>query len=398
MENKIEFDSLYKLSTYDLKQIVNLCTGELNCSDRDKMLQLLELMDKNGAYDKENLFCEYRYGSNMVDLDDSGEACEYMRVIYNILWGRNEKEDVQNILDKNGYTSFRRLKITGRKNILFGGDVANSVQTILNKAVGITSKIAKERYNNPCEKEKFLQDIKETKVADLYGYYHYIGNFVLVPAYFNGWRGTNKEIEDYFDKSLQELKENGWQIISQLISKNRSKGEKKRLILENAKKLYDDFTPEDFNKYINAMFLWDYVSVDIDTYKVNSLREGDWLNNDFIELKSDEDFSKESKSQSIDKFSSNVKYAIRRRGIFMALMLKIALDYPRGNYRKEEYSDWMVSDIYKQLMDSVFLSSKVYSGYREVFDEICKVLDVSKLSQEEIDEIKGLFVLYRFYK
>ena len=65
------------------------------------MLQLLELMDKNGAYDKENLFCEYRYGSNMVDLDDSGEACEYMRVIYNILWGRNEKEDVQNILDKN---------------------------------------------------------------------------------------------------------------------------------------------------------------------------------------------------------------------------------------------------------------------------------------------------------
>ena len=31
MENKIEFDSLYKLSTYDLKQIVNLCTGELNC-------------------------------------------------------------------------------------------------------------------------------------------------------------------------------------------------------------------------------------------------------------------------------------------------------------------------------------------------------------------------------
>ena len=152
--------------------------------------------------------------------------------------------------------------------------------------------------------------------------------------------------------------------------------------MENAKKLYDDFTPEDFNKYINAMFLWNYVSVDIDTYKVNSLREGDWLNNDFIELKSDEDFSKESKSQSIDKFSSNVKYAIRRRGIFMALMLKIALDYPRGNYRKEEYSDWMVSDIYKQLMDSVFLSSKVYSGYREVFDEICKVLDVSKLSQE----------------
>ena len=82
----------------------------------------------------------------------------------------------------------------------------------------------------------------------------------------------------------------------------------------------------------------------------------------------------------------------------MALLLKIALDYQIGNYRKEEYSDWMVSDIYKQLMDSVFLSSKVYSGYSEVFDEICKVLDVSKLSQEEIDEIKGLFVLYRFYK
>lgn len=72
----------------------------------------------------------------------------------------------------------------------------------------------------------------------------------------------------------------------------------------------------------------------------------------------------------------------------MGLMLKIALDYPKGNYYKEEFNGWMVSDIYKQLMDCVFISSKVYSGYGEVFKEINKVLDESTLSQKEIAEIK----------
>lgn len=388
MEKKIDFNLLYDLSTYDLKQIVNLCTGKLNSSDRDKLVELLESMWKNQVYDKEKLFCEYRYGKGTVDLDDSDENCEYMRAIYNILWGRNEKENSENVLDKNGYTTFRSLKVTGKKNILFGGDVANSVQTTLNKETGITKKIAEKKYNDPCEKEKFLQDMKESKVADLYSCYHYIGNFILVPAYFNGWRGTNKAIEDDFDKSLQELKQNGWQIASQLISKNRSRGENRRLILENAGEIYDDFTPEDFNIYVNTMFLWDYVSVDGDTYKINSLRDGDWVNNEFIELKCYEDFSKKFTPESIEKFTSNVKYAIRRRGRFMGLMLKIALDYPKGNYYKEEFNGWMVSDIYKQLMDCVFISSKVYSGYGEVFKQINKILDESTLSQKEIAEIK----------
>ena len=134
-----------------------------------------------------------------------------MRAIYNILWGRNEITNSKAILDENGYTYFRTAKAMGGRNILMGGDIANSVQTTLNKELNITSKMAREKYNNTNEIEELLNTIKKSEIADLFECYHYIGNFVLVPAYFNGWRGTNSAVEDYFDKSLKELKENGWE-------------------------------------------------------------------------------------------------------------------------------------------------------------------------------------------
>lgn len=310
-----------------------------------------------------------------------------MRAIYNILWGRNEITNSKAILDENGYTYFRTAKAMGGRNILMGGDIANSVQTTLNKELNITSKMAREKYNNTNEIEELLNTIKKSEIADLFECYHYIGNFVLVPAYFNGWRGTNSAVEDYFDKSLKELKENGWETVKQLILKNRSKGEKRIFVLENAKRMYKDFSSEDFTTYINCMFMWEYVSVKNGEYCINSLREGDWLQGQYVEL--GENVSNDLSAEKIKTFCANVKTAISRRGIFMALMLKIALDYPGGNYKKKEWENWQVSDIYKQLVDNIFLSGKVYSGLGEIFKAIYMELDKSNLSEEDVKEIKG---------
>lgn len=48
-----------------------------------------------------------------------------------------------------------------------------------------------------------------------------------------------------------------------------------------------------------------------------------------------------------------------------------------------------MSDIYKQLVDNIFLSGKVYSGLGEIFKAIYMELDKSNLSEEDVKEIKG---------
>ena len=86
-----------------------------------------------------------------------------MRAIYNILWGRNEITNSKAILDENGYTYFRTAKAMGGRNILMGGDIANSVQTTLNKELNITSKMAREKYNNTNQIEELLNTIKNIR-------------------------------------------------------------------------------------------------------------------------------------------------------------------------------------------------------------------------------------------
>lgn len=130
-----------------------------------------------------------------------------------------------------------------------GGDTMNSFATTLiiysklEYEDSKSCKSCKEKYETD---KTYREDIEKT-----FGCYakavSSMGNFVLVPNRFNGFRGKSRFLQDYWDKSLyylqQAAKDDHW-----LFSLS-------------------------FNKYINYFFLWDYVdgSDDSSDYKVKRM-------------------------------------------------------------------------------------------------------------------------------
>lgn len=198
-----------------------------------------------------------------------------------------------------------------------------------------------ELYKNPSicsEYIKFLQN--RFDFINYIDMYHTIGNYCLVPAYFNPYRSSNTN--DNWTKSLVMLRNKN-------INDGYSWNYKGKEIIWNSK---------NFNKYINYFFLWDYVHNENDNYIPDVLEYSD---SGFLE--------------------KTAKF-IKRRGIFMVAMLKIA--------DKD-------SDLYKKLQSSVFDIDEIYSGYDDVFCEISNLdnvknnNEIKKLldeAQEEIDKIK----------
>lgn len=198
--------------------------------------------------------------------------------------------------------------------------------------------------------------VRSKKIKEFAQYTHTVGNLVLVPAGYNGYRGTQPCIKDYFDLSLDNLA-HGW-------GGNHYLGEGG----ESAKR--------NFRKYINTFFLWDYVD---ENYEVITLCESH-----------ERQMETQRKTgrleaqgvlpgeEEIDDLCDNINVRIERRSHFMIAMLRIAmgvdadgkdvtLGYTYDGVYREEWSGWKVSGVYKKIMEEVFLTDCIYTdGYGEV--------------------------------
>lgn len=199
---------------------------------------------------------------------------------------------------------------------------------------------------------------------------HTVGNMALVPARYNGYRGTHPCLKDYFDLSLDNLRHD-W-------DGNHLFGT-------------DDGTREsNFIQYVNTFFLWDYVDCNYEAVPLCTSHQKQFE----IQRKTKELYPKNALPvrEEIDELCENINVRIKRRSLFMIAMFRIVfgidskgkeakLRYTyRGKYC-DEWSDWNVSDIYKKIMQEVFLADdsggkdargcrKLYSGYEEVIARI----------------------------
>ena len=138
------------------------------------------------------------------------------------------------------------------------------------------------------------------KYAELTGC---LGNFVLVPKGFNGYRGLAGTIKDYWDLSLHELR------------------------CDRSGQGWLDQVDMPFNKYINLFFLWDYVSGKKNGgYRVRPLFKSHEaiLMREKMVLPRKADG--EGASDDFSEFTKNANRCILRRGAFMSTMLRISVE------------------------------------------------------------------------
>lgn len=194
---------------------------------------------------------------------------------------------------------------------------------------------------------------------------HTVGNLVLVPAGYNGYRGTQPCIKDYFDLSLENL--------IHVRDGKRYLGEEQAVRRKN------------FIKYINTFFLWDYVDGEYEVLplcashavQMETQRRTGRLEARGVLPRIDE----------IDGLCAEINGKIYRRGLFVVAMLRIAmgigpdgtdaaLRYTYEGRYKDGWASWSVSGVYKKIMEEVFLQNTMYAGgYREVDELIRKAAE-----------------------
>lgn len=220
----------------------------------------------------------------------------------------------------------------------FGADTMNSMQYILND---IVKEIILREENKPLRDKKngkpsinYLLELYANEecreilfdalnpVIGLCEYadvYHTIGNFCLVPSGFNQYRGGINRFDDYWDLSLQHLKNKGW--------KDNFNGSGKDI--------------NDYYRYINYFFMWDYVDA----------------NGNAITLLKGEHNDIEHKEQ----FFKKAIQLIKRRGYFMVAMLRL--------------QQLLGIESYAELRNSVFSKDdSVYNRYEDVFEAVKECL------------------------
>ena len=192
------------------------------------------------------------------------------------------------------------------------------------------------------------------------GLTHTVGNLSLVPAGYNGYRGTQPCMKDYFDLSLENL---------------LHVRDGKCYLGEDA-----GVRRKNFVRYVNAFFLWDYVDKRYETLPLCASHAA--------QMKAQRRTGKlEARGvlpcvEEIDGLCGAINEKIRRRGLFVVAMLRIALGidpagkdaglcYVYEGARRDAWARWDVSGIYKKIMEEVFLRDTRYSGgYGEVADLI----------------------------
>ena len=213
------------------------------------------------------------------DCDSWNGSNDLVDEIYDRLW--------RNKMNKWGCSSSRDK---------FGGDTMNSFATTFNAFSGEES--YEKSFDDCKEKNKSYDVLRE--YAELTGC---LGNFVLVPKGFNGYRGLAGTIRDYWDLSLHELR------------------------CDRSGQGWLDQVDMPFNKYINLFFLWDYVSGKKNGgYRVRPLfksHEAILMREKMVlPRKADE----EGASDDFSEFTKKANRCILRRGAFMSTMLRISAE------------------------------------------------------------------------
>jgi hypothetical protein len=331
-----------------LKEFINMeCPDKYNFELENRILASEELDSysryfvykancdnaRKSCYEKGKEYAENvhkKYG-NIPDSDgtlgnNKNDICMLPRYIYRALWGWNDEED--NKLERFGQVSNKKFENMGPETM-------NSAQTTVNKIIEdafnrckdekikslkpekhkISRNFMLELFSNNYS-SKFLREWLDdvNGLSEFLDLYNTVGNFVLVPAYFNPYRGR-KPVKDFWDKSLMLLntKKEKWYYKNNEIHWNK----------------------ELFTRYINTFFLWEYV-------ENNKPREISYSDNTNIK-------------DNIEVFLSETCRLIKLRGIFMVAMLRIIeLD----------------SCYYQDLVKNIFDTDTVYNGYMEVIEAI----------------------------
>ena len=211
----------------------------------------------------------------LFDCDSWNGSNDLMDEIYDQLWRNKMNESLR---DK------------------FGGDTMNSFATTFNAFSGKES--YEESFDDYKEKKESYDVLRE--YAKLTGC---LGNFVLVPKGFNGYRGLAGTIRDYWDLSLHELR------------------------CDQSGQGWLDQVDMPFNKYINLFFLWDYVSGKKNGgYRVRPLFKSHEaiLMREKMVLPRKADV--EGASDDFSEFTKKANRCILRRGAFMSTMLRISAE------------------------------------------------------------------------
>lgn len=298
--------------------------------------------------------CAKKY-NDLKDPDAWNNKAYYDVVIeiYERLWNYEKDEYIEE--------SSAHIKKNPFGNCCFGGDTMNSVQYVLNDLYALVEEQLKlelpqraknisENYimecvrSNPKFCETFLSEIakKDINVEDrddkyiieqFIDVYHTLGNFVLVPKGFNGWRGSFKSgLKDYWDLSLKYLQENE----------------------------YGDFSPEHFTKYINYFFLWDYVKpVNNSGYEINPIG---------MKALTDE--------RNISDFFKAATALIEHRGILMTTLLRLKISEALKGICKSYFDD---------IQGEEFLSTVHKDGFKVASEKLKKLLQGNK--SEEAKQI-----------
>lgn len=315
--------------------------------------------------------------NDIFDCDGSGEGkqgflCWLSREIYRTLWNwkdiRNKSEEFKNVkVNRFGKSCFDECAE-------MGPDTMNSFETTFNQFARIDDNISGEifkEYKNSGHltqkyiSKKFLFEICTEEKYNKYGVLEKLnifdefatltsslGNFCLVPAGYNSYRGYTefKTLGDYWDLSLDNLKYN----------KDKKNWLKKMT----------------FEKYINTFFLWDYIDENGGVKPLFSshkkIGEENAILNSKVVLPEENEF---------EEFLKNVNWAIKRRGIFMVAMLKIAIKYP---------------DVYEDIIKEIAEEKSIYS-YEVVFIKLNKsdkvnqnenIKRILSLAEKEIQEVQ----------
>ena len=265
------------------------------------------------------------------DCDSWNGSNDLMDEIYDRLW--------RNKMNKWGCSSSRDK---------FGGDTMNSFATTFNAFSGKES--YEESFDDCKEKNKSYDVLRE--YAELTGC---LGNFVLVPKGFSGYRGPAGTIRDYWDLSLHELR------------------------CDRSGQGWLDQVDMPFNKYINLFFLWDYVSGKKNGgYRVRPLfksHEAILMREKMVlPRKADE----EGASDDFSEFTKKVNRCILRRGAFMSTMLRISAEDSDSYDKIVEYlatdaSLGSMEDVIKQLKDRPL--DKEAKGFLSKLSEELKEID-----------------------
>lgn len=251
------------------------------------------------------LFVIYRSSEDGFDADGSivGTTnnekyfCGLTRQIYRELWSFDDIESKMKDRPFTGY--YNKIKRYGtitknNQKYLMGPDTINTIKKVL--FFGCNQY---DEYKKEIQKLNLSID----KVNMVCKYVSTVGNFILVPRYLNPARVSVLGTDDYFDKTLEKMK-------------NKSSSEKWKY---NKKEI--EWVAEDFCWYINAFYLWDYVVYNEKrkTFDVKSLymEPKRFKENYICNLKA------EGKEKHKDNFVSNIIWCIKRRGFYMTLLLKL---------------------------------------------------------------------------